>query len=116
MASRVLVVDDEPTIRMILSRYLGRKNYEVIEASDAKEAMQAFADSDPDLVLLDVNLGADNGLDVLAAIRETSSVPVLLCTGMAAEPTRSASASGYVVKPFSAPEVEAQIAELLGRV
>jgi len=117
---RILVVDDEDDIRALLTRYLEMEGYEVAQAADATGAYQALADDPPDLVLLDVMLSPDDGLEVLARIRKESEVAVILLTGRGAEADRvvglKLGADDYVVKPFSPAEVEARISSVLRRV
>ena len=115
----VLVVDDDRTIRHLLNRFLSLEDYDVVEAGDANDAMTAMAQASPDLVLLDVMLGDDDGLDVLEQVRAMSAVPVILLTGKASESDRvmglKMGADDYVIKPFSPAEVEARIASVLRR-
>ncbi|MBA2608731.1 MAG: response regulator transcription factor [Actinobacteria bacterium] len=115
----VLVVDDDRTIRHLLTRFLNLEDYRVVPAADAAEAMAAIEAEMPDLVVLDVMLGEDDGLDVLEQIRLTSAVPVILLTGKTSESDRvmglKLGADDYVVKPFSNAEVEARIASVLRR-
>jgi len=117
---RILVVDDDDDIRALLTRYLEMEGYEVAQAADATGAYQALADDPPDLVLLDVMLSPDDGLEVLARIRKESEVAVILLTGRGAEADRvvglKLGADDYVVKPFSPAEVEARISSVLRRV
>ena len=117
---RILVVDDEDDIRALLSRYLETEGYEVAEAADAQGTFQAMAAHPPDLVLLDVMLSPDDGLEVLSRIRKDSEVAVILLTGRGAEADRvvglKLGADDYVVKPFSPAEVEARISSVLRRV
>ncbi len=115
----VLVVDDDRTIRHLLTRFLSLEDYRVVPAADAAEALAALDEETPDLVVLDVMLGDDDGLDVLEQIRQTSDVPVILLTGKTSESDRvmglKLGADDYVVKPFSNAEVEARIASVLRR-
>jgi DNA-binding response OmpR family regulator len=117
---RILVVDDDPDIRALLSRYLEMEGYQVDQAADARGAYQALADNPPDLVLLDVMLSPDDGLEVLARIRKEGEMAVILLTGRGAEADRvvglKLGADDYVVKPFSPAEVEARISSVLRRV
>ncbi len=116
---RILVVDDDRSIRHVLTRYLTLEHYDVIVSANAEEALTAMRDGAPDLVLLDVMLGDDDGLDLLEQLRATSAVPVILLTGKSAESDRvlglKLGADDYVVKPFSPAEVEARIASVLRR-
>ncbi|HVV35242.1 MAG TPA: response regulator transcription factor [Acidimicrobiales bacterium] len=117
--AKVLVVDDDRSIRHVLTRYLTLEHYDVVPAANADEALVALHDETPDLVLLDVMLGEDDGLDLLEQMRATSTVPVILLTGKSEESDRvmglKLGADDYVVKPFSPAEVEARIASVLRR-
>ncbi|MEY2418711.1 MAG: hypothetical protein QOG90_1391 [Actinomycetota bacterium] len=117
--AKVLVVDDDRSIRHVLTRYLTLEHYGVVSAANAEEALVALHDEQPDLVLLDVMLGEDDGLDLLEQMRATTQVPVILLTGKAEESDRvmglKLGADDYVVKPFSPAEVEARIASVLRR-
>jgi len=117
---RILVVDDEDDVRALLTRYLEIEGYEVDQAADAHGAYQSMADHPVDLVLLDVMLSPDDGLEVLTRLRRESDVAVILLTGRGAEADRvvglKLGADDYVVKPFSPAEVEARIASVLRRV
>jgi DNA-binding response OmpR family regulator len=117
--ARLLVVDDDPDIRSLLTRLLREEGYETERASSGTEALQMLARQRPDLVILDVVLGGENGFDVLAAIRRTSDVPVIMLTGRDAEYDRvlglRLGADDYVAKPFSSPELTARVASVLRR-
>ena len=115
----VLVVDDEPMLRNLLSRLLRMEGYEVIEAPDGQVALDMVAAHEPDLVLLDVMMPARDGLDVLGDLRKTSDVPVILVSALGEEADRvlglKMGADDYVVKPFSAAELSARIESVLRR-
>jgi DNA-binding response OmpR family regulator len=116
---RILVVDDDRSIRHVLTRYLTLEKYDVYGAANAEEALTSLHTDQPDLVLLDVMLGEDDGLDLLEQMRATTQVPVILLTGKSEESDRvmglKLGADDYVVKPFSPAEVEARIASVLRR-
>jgi DNA-binding response OmpR family regulator len=115
----VLVVDDEPMLRNLLSRLLRMEGYEVLEAEDGLTALDLVAQEKPDLVLLDVMLPARNGLDVLSDLRRTSQIPVILVSALAEEADRviglKLGADDYVTKPFSAAELSARVESVLRR-
>jgi DNA-binding response OmpR family regulator len=117
---RILVVDDDDDVRALLTRYLEIEGYQIDQASDAESAYKALSDNPPDLVLLDVMLSPDDGLDVLAQMRKDGEVAVILLTAKGAEADRvvglKLGADDYVVKPFSPAEVEARISSVLRRV
>lgn len=119
MAKTVLVVDDEPMVREVLTEYLQGDGFEVLQASDGESAVQILGETSPDLVLLDLMLPKRNGLEVLAFIRATSARPVILLTARGEESDRvrglEAGADDYVVKPFSAREVVARVNSVLRR-
>ena len=113
------MVDDDPEIRALLTRVLGEAGYRVSEASDGASALTSMSEKRPDLVLLDVVLGAEDGLDVLATMRRTSDVPVIMLTGKGLELDRvlglKLGADDYVVKPFFPAELAARIGTVLRR-
>ncbi|HEX2192904.1 MAG TPA: response regulator transcription factor [Acidimicrobiales bacterium] len=115
----VLVVDDEAVVRSLLVRYLEVEGYTVEEAADAETALDCLSRREPDLVVLDVMLATDDGLDLLTELRQRSSVPVILLTARGDEADRvlglKLGADDYVVKPFSPPELAARIASVLRR-
>ena len=117
--TRILVVDDDADLRTLLRRSMELEDFEVIEAADGNAALDLVASSRPDVVLLDVNLGAIGGLEVLTQIRRTSTVPVLLVTGRQEESDRvlglELGADDYVVKPFLPRELAARVRAVLRR-
>jgi DNA-binding response OmpR family regulator len=118
-AGKLLVVDDDPEVRGMLVRLLEVEGYKVTEATTGAEALDALAKSAPDLVMLDVMLTTENGFDILAAIRRTSEVPVILVTAKGHETDRvlglKLGADDYVVKPFSGAELAARVGTVLRR-
>jgi DNA-binding response OmpR family regulator len=120
MAShRILVVDDEPNIRRIVTSYLRTEGFDVAEAADGAEALAAFGRVDPDLVVLDVMMPGMDGIEVLRELRRRSDVYVIMLTARAEETDRvvglSVGADDYVTKPFGAKELVARVKAVLRR-
>ena len=117
--TRVLVVDDEPTVREVVAGYLRRDGHEVSEAADGTTALELVDREHPDLIVLDMMLPGVNGLDVLRRVRTTSDVPVIMLTARSEESDRVAGlelgADDYVVKPFSPRELAARVNGVLRR-
>ncbi|MGH2683900.1 MAG: response regulator transcription factor [Actinomycetota bacterium] len=119
VGERILVVDDEPIVREVLSRYLARDGFAVDIAEDGEVALQAFETAPPDLVLLDLMLPRLDGTEVFARIRERSDIPVIMLTAKGQEADRivglEIGADDYVTKPFSPREVVARVRAVLRR-
>jgi DNA-binding response OmpR family regulator len=117
--TKVLVVDDEPTVREVVAGYLRRDGHEVSEAADGNVALEMLEAETPDLVVLDMMLPGVNGLDILRRVRSTSNIPVIMLTARAEESDRVAGlelgADDYVVKPFSPRELAARVNGVLRR-
>lgn len=117
--SKVLVVDDEPTVREVVAGYLRRDGHDVSEAGDGTTALELLDAEPPDLVVLDMMLPGVNGLDVLRRVRAVSDIPVIMLTARAEESDRVAGlelgADDYVVKPFSPRELAARVNGVLRR-
>lgn len=117
--TRVLVVDDEPTVREVVAGYLRRDGHEVDEAADGPTALALLESRPPDLVVLDLMLPGVNGLDILRRIRASGDLPVIMLTARSEEPDRVAGlelgADDYVVKPFSPRELAARVNGVLRR-
>ena len=118
MPRRILVVDDEPKMRAVLSAYLAADGFEPVEAATGTEALASMA-PDIDLVLLDVGLPDLDGFEVLARLRAMSDVYVILVTARAEEADRveglGVGADDYVTKPFSPRELVARVRAVLRR-
>ncbi|NND83912.1 MAG: response regulator transcription factor [Acidimicrobiia bacterium] len=112
----ILVVDDEPMVREVLTGYLERDGHRVLEAATSDEARAGFA-SDPDLILLDIMLPGESGLELLRSL--DGKVPVIMLTALAEEADRilglELGADDYVTKPFSPREVTARVRSVLRR-
>ncbi|MDP9342840.1 MAG: response regulator transcription factor [Actinomycetota bacterium] len=118
-AHRVLVVDDEPIVVDVLTRYLTREGFEVATAQDGQEAVESIRSFRPDLVLLDLMLPRLDGLEVFRRIREANTVPVIMLTARGEETDRvvglELGADDYVTKPFSPREIVARVRAVLRR-
>jgi DNA-binding response OmpR family regulator len=117
--SSVLVIEDDPTTREVLRRYFTRAGLDLVEAEDGLQGLDAFARSEPGLVILDLMLPGIDGLEVCERIRRTSDVPVMILTALGSESDRvvglELGADDYVVKPFSPREVTLRAQRLLQR-
>lgn len=117
--SRVLIVDDDETVREVVRRYLTREGHEVIEAVDGPGALTAVRSAAPDLVVLDLMLPGIDGLQVCREIRRSSLVPVIMLTALGEESDRVVGleygADDYVVKPFSPRELALRVARVIQR-
>jgi DNA-binding response OmpR family regulator len=118
----VLVVDDEPTIAEVVSRYLERAGYRTRVAADGAHALALIGSQRPDLVVLDLMLPGLDGLEVMRRLRHAESEPigVILLTAKGEESDRviglRLGADDYVVKPFSPLELVARVDAVLRRV
>ena len=119
MAS-VFVVEDDQQIRELVVRALADAGHVVAAEGTAMAALQGIVDGHPDIVVLDLGLPDLDGVDLLRMIRSVSDVPVVVATARDDDQeivrVLDAGADGYVVKPFSGPELEARLRALLRRV
>jgi two-component system KDP operon response regulator KdpE len=106
---RVLVIDDEAPIRKLLRVTLEGNSYHVLEAHDGKQGVTMAASERPDLILLDLGLPDQTGLEVLKQVREWSQIPIIVLTVQDSDEDKIAALDGgaddYVTKPFSVPEL-----------
>lgn len=107
MSLSVLAIDDSRTMRNLLSAALGRVGYEVELAEDGNDGLERFANSDPDVVITDINMPNLDGFGFIEAARKLDRdrvVPILVLTTESAPElrarARSAGATGWIVKPF----------------
>lgn len=120
MASKILIVDDEPNIVDILKANLEREGYETIEAYDGEVALKKGLEESPDLILLDCMLPLMDGFEVCRRLRHKTSVPIIMLTAKTEEIDKivglELGADDYVTKPFSVREVIARVKAQLRRI
>ncbi len=116
---KILIVDDEATIRCILATRLSMVGYEIVVAADGIEALEQFEAEKPDLIVLDVMMPKMNGLQVCQTLRETTGVPIIMLTALGEVSDRikglELGADDYLPKPFSPKELESRIQAILRR-
>ena len=120
MAHRILLVEDDPSIRELTTIGLHAAGYEVVAAADGREALDRFAGEKPDAVVLDIMLPVLDGLAVCRTIRLGSAVPIIMLTARTdafdVVAGLEAGADDYVRKPFELPELVARLRAALRRV
>ena len=118
--TKILIVDDEPSITNLVSAYLKPEGYEVFTASDGPSGLKMAKAYKPDLVVLDLMLPGMDGIEILTRLRRESNVYVILLTARTEETDRivglSVGADDYVTKPFSPRELVARIKAALRRL
>jgi two-component system OmpR family response regulator len=119
VSPRILIVDDDPHIREVVRVALSKAGMAVTEATDGRAALVRFAESRPDLIVLDVGMPEFDGLEVCRRIRRTSQVPILFLSARDEEIDRilglEIGGDDYVTKPFSPRELVARINVILRR-
>ncbi len=117
--TRLLLVEDDQTLRETLAYNLAREEYEVIQANDGVAALDLAREHNPDVVVLDIMLPGLDGLTVCRTLRRESTVPIVLLTARTGEVDRivglDSGADDYIVKPFSLGELLARLRALLRR-
>lgn len=115
----ILLIEDAADIADIIQAYLQRDGYRTAYAQDGQHGMALFRQQQPDLVLLDIGLPGQNGVDVLQAIRSSGDVPVIMLTAMTDDINKVLSlrlgADDYITKPFNPVEVVARVSAVLRR-
>ncbi|MGB3536076.1 MAG: response regulator transcription factor [Microcoleaceae cyanobacterium] len=118
-SAKILVVDDDPAIRNLITRYLSQQDYEVEAAKDGQIALEMFDKFHPDLVVLDVNLPDTTGFALCQEMQTRTSVFVLMLTSLTGETDKikafSQGADDYITKPFGLAELGARVRAILKR-
>jgi DNA-binding response OmpR family regulator len=116
---RVLVIEDDPNVSEVVTRYLEREGYAVVNAADGQAGLELALSDPPDLVVLDLMLPSLSGLEVCRRLRAEAPVPVIMLTARGEEVDRIAGlelgADDYVAKPFSPRELTARVKAVLRR-
>lgn len=118
--TKILIVDDEQSIRTLLEYNLKQANFETVTAADGEEALALVMEERPDLVLLDLMLPKIDGMDVCKRLRQQNiNVPIIMLTARGEEPDKvlglEIGADDYMTKPFSPREVIARVKAVLRR-
>jgi DNA-binding response OmpR family regulator len=118
-SARILLVDDEQSIQTLLSYPLRKEGYEVVQATDGRQALDRFEEQQFDLVVLDLMLPKIDGLEVCRRLRTRSSVPIIMLTAKSDEIDKvvglELGADDYITKPFSLREFSSRIKAALRR-
>jgi DNA-binding response OmpR family regulator len=117
--ARVLVVDDDHTVREVVVSYLRAHQHDVVEAGDGEDALRLMREEPADLVVLDLMLPGIDGLEVCRRLREDGDVPIIMLTALGSEVDRvvglELGADDYVSKPFSPRELALRVDSVLRR-
>ncbi|MCK5060438.1 response regulator transcription factor [Candidatus Bipolaricaulota bacterium] len=117
---RILIVDDEKEIVRTVRAYLNNEGFKTYAAYDGEQALRAWEEKQPDLIVLDLMLPKLSGIDVTKEIRKKSNTPIIMLTAKAAESDRivglELGADDYIVKPFSPRELVARVRAVLRRI
>jgi two-component system KDP operon response regulator KdpE len=119
IASVILIIDDDRAIRESLSRELSAAGYTTTTAADGSEGLAAFQSQVPDLILTDLAMPRSDGFELIAAIRASSRVPIIVLSVRGADPDKvralDLGADDFVTKPFSVAELKARVRAQLRR-
>ena len=117
--SHILVVDDDPPVRTLLSRVLQTEGYEIISTQDGMEAVESIRGQRPALIILDINLPKLNGFEVCRQTRKVSQVPIIIISGRGTDEDKvhafELGADDYVTKPFSPIVLTSRVRAVLRR-
>ena len=118
--ARILLVDDEQSIQTLLSYPLRKEGYDVVQATDGRQALDRFQEQPFDLVVLDLMLPKVDGLEVCRQLRSKSTVPIIMLTAKSEEIDKvvglELGADDYITKPFSMREFSSRVKAALRRV
>jgi DNA-binding response OmpR family regulator len=119
LAPHIVVVDDDASVRAVIAEYLTKNDLRVTAVAGGKELSEVFARETIDAVILDLRLQGEDGMQIARRLREQSTVPILMLTGLTDEADRvmglELGADDYLGKPFSPRELLARIRALLRR-
>lgn len=119
MAGRVLIIEDDAKIRMLLREYLEGNGFQVLTLSDGNNALDFIISESPDILILDIMLPGKDGLEVLREIRQKSSIPVIMLTAKGEDADRivglELGADDYLPKPFNPRELLARMRAVMRR-
>jgi CheY-like chemotaxis protein len=119
MSKKVLVVDDDPVVRLLVNEFLSSQGYEVLTVESGTECMNAVTDKKPDVVVLDLLMPEMNGIEVLKRLRDnpnTASLPIVMMSSdfdtRDITSSYNLSADGYVQKPFGMRDILSAVKEV----
>jgi DNA-binding response OmpR family regulator len=119
MVNKLLLIDDSQDIQKLVGMFLERDGYEVVRATNGQEGLRQLAQTQPDLVLLDIMMPEVDGWETCRRMREISNIPIIMLTAKAQEMDvvrgLEMGADDYVTKPFDLSELRARIQSLLRR-
>ncbi|MCT8977228.1 response regulator transcription factor [Clostridium sp. CX1] len=119
MASKILVVDDDTEIRKVTGIYLENEGYEVIKAENGEQALSIIAETQIDLVLLDIMMPGMDGIETCMKIREDNIMPIIFLSAKSEDLDKiqglASGADDYITKPFNAMELMARVKSQLRR-
>jgi two-component system, OmpR family, response regulator len=118
--SHIVIVDDDPAMRQLVTGYFREQQIPISAVSDRNELSRNLATMHPSLVLLDLRLGQDDGLDILRSVRSYSDIPIIIITGHRLDEIDrivglELGADDYIAKPFSLRELHARVRAVLRR-
>ncbi len=119
---KILVIEDDPLNREILSDYLEAFGYDLVTAATGPEGVERFHETNPDLLLVDIQLPRKNGFEVCFEVKQTRDVPVLLMSAVYTDTEharpyteRGLKAEGYLIKPFPMADLLQRVQSLIGK-